>query len=221
MKEIQVEQGTPEWLTARLGMPTASNFDKILTPGGKLSASARKYAYYLAAEAILKRQLESVDNLEWVAHGKFYEPDAVKNYEFVQDVQTRKVGFITTDNGLIGASPDRLIIGANGGLEIKCPAPQTLVGYIADGFGDAYKCQVMGQMYVCELDFVDRYGYHPELPPVLQRTMRDEVFIKLLADALTQFCDDLAEVIRKVKTSGFFEERAAIVTAQDDAYPHG
>ena len=47
MKEIQVEQGSNEWIAARLGLPTASNFDKIITPGGKLSTSSRKYGCFL------------------------------------------------------------------------------------------------------------------------------------------------------------------------------
>jgi hypothetical protein len=218
MKEVQVQQGSPEWIAARLGIPTASNFDKILTPGGKLSESARKFAYYLAAEHLLNRQLDSLDYLEWVARGKELEPDAVQNYEFLQDVKTRKVGFITTNDGRIGASPDRLIVGANGGLEIKCPSPQVHVGYMIDGFGKAYKVQVQGQMYVAELDFVDRYSFHPEMPPFLERTVRDEPFITQLADALNQFSDDLAEIIRKAKASGFFQDRVAMLSAHDDAY---
>jgi hypothetical protein len=218
MREIQCEQGSPEWLSARLGIPTASNFDKILTPGGKLSESAKKFAYYLAAEHLLNRQLESIDHLEWVARGKEMEETAVKNYEFLQEVKTRKVGFITTNDGLIGASPDRLIVGTNGGVEIKCPAPHTHIGYMIEGFDKKYKVQVQGQMYVAELDFVDRYSYHPEMPPFLDHTTRDEPFILLLADALKQFCDDLAEIIRKAKSSGFFEEREQILTSHADAY---
>jgi len=35
----EVEQNTPEWLTLRLGIPTASMFDKIVTPAGKFSKS--------------------------------------------------------------------------------------------------------------------------------------------------------------------------------------
>ena len=33
MKIVDVEQGSHEWLIARLGKPTASRFDKIITPG--------------------------------------------------------------------------------------------------------------------------------------------------------------------------------------------
>lgn len=218
MKEIPVEQGSDAWLAARLGMPTASNFEKIITPGGKLSTSARKYGFYLAAEKILNRQLESIDHLEWVQHGKMFEETAAANYEFVQEVKVRKCGLITTDNGLVGASPDRMLVGVNGGLEIKCPAPWTQMGYIVDGFGDAYKCQVQGQMWVAELDFVDRYAWHPELPPAIHRTERDDPFIKLMADAVNQFCDDLAEIIRKARSSGYFEERQNLLTTVDQAY---
>jgi YqaJ-like viral recombinase domain len=218
MKEIKVEQGSPEWVAARLGLPTASNFDKILTPGGKLSEQARKYAFYLAAELLLNRQLDNIDYLDWVARGKELEPTAVQNYEYLQEVKTKQVGLITTDDGRIGASPDRLIEGVKGGLEIKCPSPQIHMGYMIDGFGKAYKVQVQGQMYVAELDFVDRYAFHPEMPPVLERTTRDEPFIALLSDALSQFCDDLAEIIRKAKASGFFQEREALLTSHNDAY---
>jgi hypothetical protein len=148
-----------------------------------------------------------------------FEDSAAKNYEFVQEVKIRKCGLITTDNGLVGASPDRLILDSNGSVEIKCPAPNTQIGYIVDGFGDAYKCQVQGQMWVAELDYVDRYAWHPELPPVLQRTERDDIFIKALSDAVTKFCDDLQEIIRKARASGFFQERENLLTTVENSYP--
>jgi hypothetical protein len=52
---LDVEQGSVEWQMARLGIPTASNFDKIITPKTmKPSASAEKYAWALIAEQILE-----------------------------------------------------------------------------------------------------------------------------------------------------------------------
>lgn len=196
-------QGTPAWFHVRLGIPTASNFERIVTPTGKPSAQARKYAAYLAAEALLGRSLDADIAQEWMQRGRDLEPDAVRMYQFEQDVDTRPVGFITTDDGLIGASPDRLIVGANAGLEIKCPAPQTHVGYMVDGFGPDYRVQVQGQMMVGEFEYVDRYSYHPELPPVRQRTYRDEDFIRLLRDALAGFLDMRAAMIERVRAMGF------------------
>ena len=39
------EQGTPEWTQARLGIPTSSNFDRIVTPGGKATTGDRRINY--------------------------------------------------------------------------------------------------------------------------------------------------------------------------------
>ena len=218
-KIIECEQGSIEWSTARIGIPTASCFDQIITPKtGQLSKSAGKYMNLLIAEKLLNRQLTSLDNLEWLARGKELEPDAAKAYEFIEEVETKPVGFITTDDGLIGASPDRLIVGKAAGLELKCPAPQTHIGYMIEGFGLDYKAQVQGQMYVGELEYIDRCSYHPELPLYCERTERDDPFIKLLADALAEFNDKLKTNYDRIRASGFFEERAAFKTAHETAY---
>ena len=37
------EQGSAAWVEARLGIPTSSQFSRILTPGGKLSTSRDGY----------------------------------------------------------------------------------------------------------------------------------------------------------------------------------
>ena len=44
MIPLDVEQGSRAWIEARLGIPTASEFSRIVTPGGKLSASRDEYA---------------------------------------------------------------------------------------------------------------------------------------------------------------------------------
>ena len=44
------EQGTEEWLAARLGRPSASNFGKLITVSGKPSTSAVGYINQLIAE---------------------------------------------------------------------------------------------------------------------------------------------------------------------------
>ena len=219
MIEHQVEQGTPEWFALRIGKPTASCFDKIITPAkGELSKQARGYAFKLVAETLLNRSLDDIGNLEWVARGKELEPAAVKMYEFAEGVQTRQLGFVTTDDGMIGASPDRIVIGKPIGVEIKCPAPQTHIGYMVDGFGDEYKVQVQGQMYVCKLEAVHRYSYHPEMPPVLDIAPRDDAYIAKMAVALAQFNEMMAEILSKVRERGFFAAREEVLTPHQEVY---
>ena len=218
MKIHHVTQGSPEWTALRIGIPTASAFDKIITPAkGQLSKSSRPYAFLLVAEQLLGRTLDSLEGLEWIERGKELEPQAVRMYEFAEDCETAPVGFITSDDGRMGASPDRLIVGARAGLEIKCPAPQTHLGYMIDGFGDAYKTQVQGQMLIGDFDYVDRFSFHPELPPYRERTHRDEPFIALMRSALNEFCDMKDAMLDRVRASGFFEERERVKTAVDAA----
>jgi hypothetical protein len=111
-----------------------------------------------------------------------------------------------------------LIVGKAAGLELKCPAPQTHIGYLIDGFGLDYKVQVQGQMYVGELDYIDRYSYHPELPLYGERTDRDEKYIAQLADVLAEFNHILKLNFERIKASGFFEERRDYQTPIESAY---
>jgi hypothetical protein len=189
VKIHNVEQLSPEWHRLRLSIPTTSEFKRIVTPTGKLSAQATGYLHRLLAEWILGRELDE-DALEtkWMERGRALEPEAVASYEFETERITETVGFITSDDGLIGCSPDRLIVGEPGLLEIKCPAPQTHVGYMLRRTVDKdYWPQIMGQLYVTGREWVDIQSYHPGLPSVIIRVARDEEYIAKLADALRDF----------------------------------
>jgi hypothetical protein len=216
-----VEQGSGDWQKLRLGIPTASMFHKIVTGTGKLSKQARGYAYFLVAEKLLNESLDSLDHLEWIGRGKELEPQAVKLYEFQNDVETAPIGFITSDDGRVGCTPDRLIVGKEAALELKCPAPHTHVGYLLDGFGLDYVPQAQGQLLVGEFDFVDRYSYHPRMPPVLCRTYRDSAYIGTLADALDEFCDMLDEMLARARSMGLFAERERMATQLDEYAKRG
>lgn len=213
MKISTAPQGSAEWLTVRLGIPTASEMHNIITPKtGKLSASAQKYAYRLIAERLLNRPVQDIDSLAYIERGKELEPQAVRQYEFENDVETEPVGFITTDDGLIGASPDRLIRGRPAGLEIKCPAAHTHVGYLLDGHDEKYRPQVQGQILVAEFEYVDFYSFHPRMPPAAIRTPRDEPYIRLMRAALDEFNDRLAAMLERARSLGIFQPYGAVDT---------
>lgn len=224
MKIIDVTQGTPEWIQARLGIPTASEFHKIVgNSTGELSRSrdkkglsevAKKYAYRLVAETLLGRELEKPPGTPWAMdRGKRLEPLAREQYSFTNDVEVRTVGFVTTDDGRVGCSPDGLIIGARGGLEIKCLLDESHMGLLIDGPGDDFKPQVMGNLAGCELEYWDLYGFHPELPEVKIRTFRDERYIAKMGAALREFLEIRDAMLAKARASGFFEERAVLIAA--------
>jgi hypothetical protein len=49
----------------KLGIPTSSNFHKIITPQGKPSKQWREYACVLIAERLLQRRIEFIIRRRW------------------------------------------------------------------------------------------------------------------------------------------------------------
>ena len=138
-----IPQGTPEWHAVRLGIPTASNFSKVLAKGeGKVRNT---YMVQLAAEIItgeLEEGLKSADMLR----GNAMEPEARDYYAFLNDVEPQQVGFVT--NGAKGGSPDSLI-NCDGVLEIKTNKPSVLIKLLRkDQFPPEYKAQSQGNLWI-------------------------------------------------------------------------
>lgn len=209
MKIIICQQNTPEWETARLGIPTASEFSRIVTAvKGDLSASAGKYAAALVAETLLRRPLlKSPFSSMAMERGKTLEPLAAQQYEFENDIETTRAGFATTDDGRWGCSPDRLIVGTKAGVEIKCTLDEQHMSIFGEGPGTDYKQQVQGSLLISDFEWWDLYAYHDELPPATIRTYRDEPYIAKMRSALNQFCEIRDKMLEKAIATGYFQER--------------
>jgi len=199
---LDVPQGGAAWLAARRGLPTASQFHRLIT-AKKLQPSEQAVGYrnLLLAEWLIGDNLDE-DVSQFMQRGTELEEGAFDFYEMRQETDVERVGFILRDDRRAGCSPDGLI-GEDGGLELKCPSPQVHVGYLLDGMGDAYRAQVQGCLYICEREYWDWLSYHPTLPPVLVRCHRDEPFIKALASILDAFCDHLDAMKEDLKRRGY------------------
>lgn len=198
MKVIDVAQGSVEWTKARLGIPTASNFDNILTPTGKPSGSVDRYMAALLSEwffGIPSSDFESPT----MARGSKLEKEAIGWYEWEKDVDTQPVGLCVTDDGRAGASPDRLV-GDDGTTEVKCPLAETQMLYWLNGRPKEHKVQRQGQLWVTGRQWSDLVVWHPvkSLRRIV-RDHRDEEFIKALAEAVTAFCDRLDDAKAKLR----------------------
>lgn len=195
-----VTQGTTEWLAVRAGIPTASCFDKIITPKGKASTQCERYMHKLIAERLMGHPTIEFQG-PWLDRGKELEADAALYYESIRELETERVGFVTNDAGTIGASPDRLV-GEDGLLELKVPAEHTHVAYMLTRAVDAeYYPQVQGQLWVTERKWLDIMSYHPEMPPAIIRVERDEKYINALAAAVTTFSEQLELMASQLKAS--------------------
>lgn len=186
-----LEQGSPEWFAVRLGIPTASYFDKLITPTGKESTQAETYENKLVAELLTGKPVDDFEGNEYTRQGNEREPDAAAFYALQRDIDPIKVGFVTDDNRTYGCSPDRLI-GDDGLLEIKCPAAHTHVKYMLDRNIDRkYYPQIQGQLLVTGRKWVDIISYHPEMQPVIIRVERDEIFLKDLLTFITKLTNNV------------------------------
>ncbi len=197
MKIIDCIQGEPEWFEAKLGIPSASNFSKIVTCKGDRSKMATKYLYQLAGEKVAGQAEEGYENAA-MRRGKELEPEARELYELVTGETVDQVGFCMREDVLCGASPDGCI-GKDGLVEIKCPTMAVHVGYLVGGtLPKDYLQQVQGQLYVTGRKWVDFVSYYPGIKPFIIRVRRDEAFLVALDSVLKGIVKELGAVVKQI-----------------------
>jgi hypothetical protein len=194
MIKLKCEQGTDEWRAAKAGVASPSNFDRLITASGKPSSQADDYFYDLTAEWIVGMCKELPPNLYWVNRGTDMEPQARGVYEFATGTTVDQVGFMYKNNKkLIGFSPDGFPDDKKG-LEIKCPAPITHVGYQLRGeLPKQYYPQVQGSMWVSGLSSWDFMSYHPDYPHLIINVLRDPVWMAAFDRIIPPFLRRLEE----------------------------
>jgi len=197
MKILEMEQGTQEWLEARLGCPSGSGFSKLITASGTPSSSAESYINDLIAE-LITGESTPFHVTEWMQRGTELEPFARMNYELETDREVTEVGFCMHDILRCGVSPDGLV--GDGGIEIKCPKPSTHVKYLRKGtLPSEYKAQVMGCLWITGREWWDFMSYHPQMPNLLIRVHRDEEYINQLERLVTHACQIIEKEVADIK----------------------
>ena len=193
---IDCIQGSEEWFKARAGIPTASNFDKIITMKGEPSKQRTKYMYQLAGESILGTKEETYQNAA-MQRGIELEDEARLLYEISQGVKVEEVGFCLADG--YGASPDGMVED-DGLVEIKCPSLAVHVEYVVKNeLPSTYYQQVMGQLLVTGRKWCDFVSYYPGMKPFIKNVKVDKEFIGKLESELVKFNNELKEIVRKIR----------------------
>lgn len=194
---IDVEQGSPEWLLSRLGKVTASNVSKLIGAQGKPSAQADGYINELISQR-LTEELPETFKSSAMERGNELEDNARSMYELMTGETVEQCGFWLHDDLPVGFSPDGLI-GDSGGLEIKCPLPNTHVAYMRSGKLPAqYKPQVMMSLWVSGRQWWDFMSYHPKMEPLLIRVERDEEYIEKLAHEVQKAADTIDKEVERL-----------------------
>lgn len=191
---LNCEQGKEEWLTARLGIPTATGVSNIVTPSGKKSSAWTSYLAELVAESIegLTEDFKSSDMLR----GNQLEEQARMAYEFATGNDVVQVGGVyrNADKDMM-ISPDGLIPTLRKGLEIKCPKMKTHIKYIIEGVVPSeYIIQVQVALWVTGYDSWDFVSYCPEYQKqtlFIHTAERDPVLMKAFDKYIPQFIETL------------------------------
>lgn len=211
-------QGSWEWEKARLAMPTSSQFSKILT-AQRLGYSTQSQTYQaeIVAEWILGHAIETFSS-GYTERGSDDEERARAGYEIENDVEVEEVGFVTTDDGLVGCSPDGLI-GDEGGVEIKILKIQNHVQAMLDRDPGKYVLQVQGSLWITKRAWWDVYFWNAWLPAVTVRVLPDPKVHKALDEHLPRFVRELHDkmaALRKYAPENAKEPRPPI-TPEDVA----
>jgi hypothetical protein len=187
-------------LQVRAGVVTASEFHNLITPTGKIRTGETLESYFSRklAEMWFGGPLPSNYSGGALEQGTLRQNEAVGYYATVYNKTVKAVGFITTDDGRIGCSPDGMF-GDGTGIEGKCPDLHTQVKYLLKGeLPPEYVAQVQGCMFVTGAPrwvFVSR---SPILPMLVLTIERDEAFIEALHRALEVFLIRLDEGYKRL-----------------------
>lgn len=187
------EQCSEEWFAARVGVPSASCFDKIITTTGKPSAQRDKYLYQLAGERLVGCKEETYQSAAML-RGIELEPEAREAYEFITGTKVETVGIIYKDERKrFSCSPDGLL--PQRGLEIKCPSLSVHTEYLHKGkLPTTYFQQVQGSLYVTGLEVWDFMSYYPGMDPLIVTVEPNIEWHRALEKELGKFCNDLDKV---------------------------
>lgn len=190
MKVYHVQQKSPEWFALRSGKPTSSKFGSIVTSKGKASESRKKYAMQLAAELYAGEGLNQWGGNLDLERGNHLEVEAIRLYEFENDVQVERVGFISDDVERWGCSPDGLV-NKDGMVQVKCLNAEhhveAILRFLGDGTVDpTYIPQTQGEMWIAERQWNDLVFYHARLPMLVVRQFPIPAVVAELQQGLEQ-----------------------------------
>jgi hypothetical protein len=183
-----IQQGHVNWFKLRMGKVTASEMRNLLTPKfeHKKGEAPRTYCYEKLAESWRDAPLISTGS--WATEqGQMREEEAIPFLAIEKGWHIKNGGFIESDDGLSGCSPDGLV-GDDLGIEVKCPEPTNMVRWLMEGvLPDDYAVQVHTSMYVTGFDRWIFLAYNRGFPALIVEVHRERAFCDKIKEAIERF----------------------------------
>jgi hypothetical protein len=201
---LNVLQGSPEWLQARIGCVTASRVKDVVAKlkNGKESAARASYKLELLTEFLTGRATEHYVTAA-MEFGIENEPLARSVYEIKMGLEVESVGYVLHPCiKRSGASPDGLV-GKHGIVEFKVPTTPTHLTYLLAGvMPEDYIPQVQWQLACTGRDWCDFVSYDPRLPEEFGfftiRVERNDEMIGAMEREVETFIAELKEMCGKL-----------------------
>ena len=203
-----IEQGSPEWMSLRIGKIGGSRVADVLTEGrsGGESLTRRKYKNELIRERLTGKKLDTYKTPA-MQRGIDLEPMARAWYEVKYNTFVDQVAIVLhpfIDGGQ--CSPDGIVEATNSLIEIKIPNPENhLDNYLTGGKQlEQYYDQVQWQLACMpEKEFCDLVSYDAEMPDHLQgfvkRIYRDDEYINNMQNAVIAFLSEIETIVNNLK----------------------
>ncbi|RCV89832.1 lambda exonuclease family protein [Billgrantia montanilacus] len=200
MQILTLEQGTPEWHAARLGIVTMSELKALLVKGkgpGGFGTGAISYMHQLIGERITGEPSDAFQGNAHTQRGHELEPVARELYQEASGLpRLEQVGIIL--NHGVGYSPDCLV-DSNGLAEIKTKLPKYQIELLLEGeLPQEHVAQCQGGLWVSEREWIDFVSYWPGMPLFVKRAYRDEALIRTIAERVEAFYEEMERRMAQV-----------------------
>jgi putative phage-type endonuclease len=188
----KISQRSPEWLAARLGRFTASDFHTFLGD----SKTKGDMLWEKVAERLFHDSDDNGFTTFAMERGTILEAEARRVYTIATGDKVKEVGIVLPDDDdkyaeWIASSPDGLV-GKDGMIEIKCPLAKNFLqwttptdsGREVSYIKPEYKTQVQFNLMVTGRDWCDFLYYHPRGGVAISRIYHDDDYIERIKTAL-------------------------------------
>lgn len=217
MIRINCRQGTDEWLAARAGAFTASEFAAATSrlkrasgakQVGDFTAEAERYCADVAVEQIYGKDFGQPARGWLLDRGHELEDQAKVRYMERTGSVVYEAGIVVTDDRLFGYSTDGEV-DDDGLIEIKCPIDTLkIAAMMMTGDHSEYAHQIQGGLWITGRQWCDLIVYAPMLESTgndqfVKRIYRDEAFIGTMVDGLME------AVAKMNQYKALFSRRAA------------
>lgn len=151
-------QHSPQWLAIKRGRIGASKVGDWLATGKQKNNLGKPLKKRLDYEKQLMFERQYNTNFEIYTNsamddGNDFEEWAAQQYAQIMGVQVETVG--CWYNEWLAVSPDRKIVGVNGGIEIKILKDNKFTEVLSDGVIEDHLKQIKTQLWATGWDFID------------------------------------------------------------------